>query len=81
MLKNYGYKVVDLGKDVPLDKIIAAAKEEHAATCPTSFPVRWRSIFMPAGTAASWSFTARTRLAFPSGCKKSEAREFELEDR
>lgn len=30
MLKNYGYKVVDLGKDVPLDKIIAAAKEEHA---------------------------------------------------
>ena len=30
MLKIYGYKVVDLGKDVPLDKIIAAAKEEHA---------------------------------------------------
>ena len=31
--------------------------------------------------AASWSFTARTRPAFPSGCKKSEAREFDLEDR
>lgn len=30
MLKNYGYKVVDLGKDVPLDKIIAKAKEEQA---------------------------------------------------
>ena len=36
---------------------------------------------MPAGAAASWSFTARTRPAFPSGCKKSEAREFDLEDR
>ena len=45
------------------------------------FPVRWRSISMPAGAAASWSFTARTRPAFPSGCKKSEAREFDLEDR
>lgn len=26
-------------------------------------------------------FTARTCPAFPSGCKKSEAREFDLEDR
>lgn len=30
MLKNYGFKVIDLGKDVPKDKIIAAAKEHHA---------------------------------------------------
>lgn len=30
MLKNYGFKVVDLGKDVPKEKIIAAAKEHHA---------------------------------------------------
>ena len=54
---------------------------QYGATCPTSFPVRWRSIFMPAGTAASWSFTARTRPAFPSGCKKNEVRESQLEDR
>ena len=51
------------------------------APCPTSFPARSRLMFMPASLAASWSFTARTRPAFPSGCKKSEAREFELEDR
>lgn len=31
MLKNYGYRVVDLGKDVPAAKIIQAAKEERAA--------------------------------------------------
>lgn len=31
MLKNYGYKVVDLGKDVPKEKIVEAAKEHHAA--------------------------------------------------
>ncbi len=30
MLKNYGYKVVDLGKDVPKDIIIEAAKEHKA---------------------------------------------------
>ncbi|MCH5269942.1 MAG: homocysteine S-methyltransferase family protein [Lachnospiraceae bacterium] len=31
MLKNYGFKVIDLGKDVPKEKIIAAAKEYHAS--------------------------------------------------
>ncbi len=31
MLKNYGYRVFDLGKDVPAEKIIAAA-EEHGAS-------------------------------------------------
>lgn len=30
MLKNYGFKVIDLGKDVPKEKIIEAAKENHA---------------------------------------------------
>ena len=30
MLKNYGFKVIDLGKDVPKEKIIEAAKEYHA---------------------------------------------------
>jgi len=30
MLKNYGYRVIDLGKDVPTDKIIQAAKDEKA---------------------------------------------------
>lgn len=30
MLKNYGYRVIDLGKDVPVDKIIEAAKENKA---------------------------------------------------
>ncbi len=30
MLKNYGFKVIDLGKDVSKEKIIAAAKEHHA---------------------------------------------------
>lgn len=30
MLKNYGYRVIDLGKDVPTEKIIATAKEEQA---------------------------------------------------
>ncbi len=30
MLKNYGFKVVDLGKDVSKEKIIEAAKQYHA---------------------------------------------------
>lgn len=30
MLKNYGFKVVDLGKDVSKEEIIKAAKEHHA---------------------------------------------------
>ncbi len=30
MLKNYGFKVIDLGKDVPKEEIIRAAKEHHA---------------------------------------------------
>lgn len=30
MLKNYGFRVIDLGKDVPKEKIIEAAKEHHA---------------------------------------------------
>ncbi|MDK2807959.1 MAG: 5-methyltetrahydrofolate--homocysteine methyltransferase [Clostridiales bacterium] len=30
MLKNYGFDVIDLGKDVPADEIIRVAKEKHA---------------------------------------------------
>ena len=30
MLKNYGFKVIDLGKDVPKEKIIEAARTHHA---------------------------------------------------
>lgn len=30
MLKNYGFQMIDLGKDVPMEKIIEAAKEYHA---------------------------------------------------
>ena len=30
MLKNYGFKVVDLGKDVPKEEIVRAAREENA---------------------------------------------------
>lgn len=30
MLKNYGFQVIDLGKDVPKERIIEAAKEHHA---------------------------------------------------
>lgn len=30
MLKNYGFRVIDLGKDVPKEVIIEAAKEHHA---------------------------------------------------
>ncbi len=31
MLRNYGYQVIDLGKDVPADRIIATAEEEKAS--------------------------------------------------
>lgn len=31
MLKNYGYRVIDLGKDVPARKIVDTAREEKAA--------------------------------------------------
>lgn len=30
MLKNYGYRVVDLGKDIPAEEILAAAEREKA---------------------------------------------------
>lgn len=30
MLKNYGFKVIDLGKDVPKEEIVRAAKEHNA---------------------------------------------------
>ncbi|MBR6770610.1 MAG: homocysteine S-methyltransferase family protein [Lachnospiraceae bacterium] len=30
MLKNYGFQVIDLGKDVPKEKIVETAKEHHA---------------------------------------------------
>ncbi len=30
MLKNYGYRIIDLGKDVPSERIILTAKEESA---------------------------------------------------
>lgn len=30
MLKNYGFKVIDLGKDVPMDVILQTAKEQNA---------------------------------------------------
>lgn len=31
MLKNYGYRVIDMGKDVPAEDIIETAMKEHAA--------------------------------------------------
>ena len=31
MLKNYGYRVIDMGKDVPAEDIIETAIKEHAA--------------------------------------------------
>ena len=31
MLKNYGYNVIDLGKDVPKEEIVATAMKENAA--------------------------------------------------
>jgi len=31
MLKNYGFTVIDLGKDVPKEQIVAAAKEHNAS--------------------------------------------------
>ena len=30
MLKNYGYRVIDLGKDVPAEKILDTARKEKA---------------------------------------------------
>lgn len=36
MLKNYGFQVIDLGKDVPKEQIIAAAKEHHASVIALS---------------------------------------------
>ena len=36
MLKNYGFHVIDLGKDVKGEEIIRAAKEHHAAVIALS---------------------------------------------
>jgi 5-methyltetrahydrofolate--homocysteine methyltransferase len=31
MLRNYGFNVIDLGKDVPCDRIISVARENNAS--------------------------------------------------
>ena len=36
MLRNYGYEVIDLGKDVPARDIVDAAKEHHASVITLS---------------------------------------------
>ena len=36
MLKNYGYRVIDLGKDVPSDVIVETAMKENAAVISLS---------------------------------------------
>lgn len=36
MLKNYGFKVIDLGKDVPKERIIEAARKHHASVIALS---------------------------------------------
>ncbi len=36
MLKNYGFRVIDLGKDVPKERIVQAAKEHHASVIALS---------------------------------------------
>ncbi len=36
MLRNYGFEVIDLGKDVPATKIISAIKEHNARFCGLS---------------------------------------------
>lgn len=36
MLKNYGFRVIDLGKDVPKEQIVEAAKEHHASVIALS---------------------------------------------
>ncbi len=28
MLENYGYEVIDLGKDVPIEEVVEVAKKE-----------------------------------------------------
>ena len=38
MLKNYGFRVVDLGKDVPKEDIVQAAIDEKADIIAKSFP-------------------------------------------
>ena len=51
MLRNYGYKVIDLGKDVPAETIIEAAIREDAdiiglsaLMTTTNFSWSWSSI-------------------------------------
>ena len=36
LLENYGFKVIDLGKDVPPESIVKAVKENHAPLCGLS---------------------------------------------
>lgn len=36
MMKNYGFKVIDLGKDVPREVIVETAKEHHASVIALS---------------------------------------------
>ena len=39
MLKNYGFRIIDLGKDVPKEEIIRAAKENNARIIALSAPM------------------------------------------
>jgi len=47
MLEAAGFKVIDLGKDVPTEKFVAAVKEEDADICALSALMTTSMIFMP----------------------------------
>ncbi|MDD5259174.1 MAG: homocysteine S-methyltransferase family protein [bacterium] len=48
ILQNYGYKIVDLGKDVPQGKIIAAVKKHRAEVVALSALMTTTMVEMPA---------------------------------
>lgn len=76
MLKNYGYNVIDLGKDVPASLIVETALKEHAkviglSALMTTTMMRMKDVVE---LAKKWDATARSLLVVRRSMKVLQMR-------
>ncbi len=77
MLKNYGYNVIDLGKDVPASLIVETALKEHAkviglSALMTTTMMRMKDVVELA--KKKWDATARSLLVVRRSMKVLQMR-------
>jgi 5-methyltetrahydrofolate--homocysteine methyltransferase len=62
VLQNYGYKIIDLGKDVPVSKIVNAAKKNQAAIVALSALMTTTMVEMPKVITALKAAGVKTKV-------------------